>query len=137
VSKANINVSTRGNASKLHKTINKLLREIYPYNIIQQEMPVKVKPEGMRQRTLYFDFVVRELDMYIECQGRQHFEKVGFYHQDGGFERQKQNDQLKRDWCKSNGYIMVELPYHEDYNKDLLYQYIDKAIADAMENEDE
>lgn len=50
----------------------------------------------------------------IEYQGEQHFKPIGF----GGdpeenFKKIKQNDRIKKDFCKANGYKLIEISFDE------------------------
>lgn len=71
------------------------------------------------KRCLPFDFGVYFKDklFLIEYQGQHHYEPVNF----GGssqsfeiFERTKQNDEIKRNFCKTNNYELLEVRYDCD-----------------------
>jgi len=72
---------------------------------------------------LRWDFIIQTTDdpLFIEYDGKQHFEPVRF----GGiseeralkaFERQKKYDKLKNDYCDENGYLLLRIPYTEYEN---------------------
>lgn len=62
---------------------------------------------------LPFDFYIPEHNTLIEFDGEQHFESIKSW---GGEEQLKlvqQRDLIKTDWCKSNGYKLIRIPYFE------------------------
>jgi hypothetical protein len=54
---------------------------------------------------LYFDFFCPDAKYVVEINGLHHYREIKGKEQ---FERQKKNDQAKRDWCKKNGFSMIE-----------------------------
>lgn len=62
---------------------------------------------------LRFDFVVFVGNniVCVECQGEQHYKSVNYFGGDNQFEIRKQNDEIKRQWCKKKNYILLEVPY--------------------------
>lgn len=65
---------------------------------------------------LRFDFVVFVVFVgnnivCVECQGEQHYKSVNYFGGDNQFEIRKQNDEIKRQWCKKKNYILLEVPY--------------------------
>lgn len=84
---------------------------------------------------LYFDFVVyddnSEIVCLIEYQGHYHYKPIKFAH--GGvitleealikLQGQQYRDQLKRDYCKENEILLIEIPYWE-YEKGNLENYL-------------
>lgn len=67
---------------------------------------------------LRFDFAVFDddwnLDFLIEYQGKQHYEAVGKFGGYAGFAKQRQNDNLKRNYCKEHGINLIEIPFAEE-----------------------
>jgi Zn finger protein HypA/HybF involved in hydrogenase expression len=70
------------------------------------------------KRRLRFDFAVfdenNKLLFLIEYQGRQHFEQVNFTNTKDRFsdiEYTKQNDLIKKQYCKNNNIKLLEIPY--------------------------
>lgn len=63
------------------------------------------------KRNLKFDFRVGNI--LIEYQGIQHFEPVNFGDNKHieKYQKTQERDEFKREWCKSNGYTLLEIPY--------------------------
>jgi hypothetical protein len=72
------------------------------------------------KRLLRWDFIIKTDDkpLFIEYDGRQHFEPVKF----GGisedrakqnFLQQKKHDDIKNRYCEDNGYLLLRIPYTE------------------------
>lgn len=79
--------------------------------------------EGMvNENQLYYDFLLEDLDIIIEYQGKQHYEPVEYL---GGFKKfksQVKRDKIKLNFANNNGYKLIEVRYTEDtYNKVLKY----------------
>lgn len=47
----------------------------------------------------------------IEYDGKQHFEPIKYFGGITKFEYQKNNDQIKDDYCSKNGIRLMRLPY--------------------------
>ena len=65
---------------------------------------------------LKFDFFLPDYNCCIEYNGIQHYKAVEHF---GGilqFKKQKEKDNIKRQWCKENNIQLIEIPY-TDYNK--------------------
>jgi len=83
-------------------------------------------------RSLRFDFEINmdEKTLFIEYDGRQHFEPIRF----GGiseeqayknFKKQKRHDKYKNRFCNDNGYKLLRIPYTE-------VLHIEKHIIDFL-----
>ncbi len=91
--------------SKFQHQIYLNLKELYPYDIILEE----VKIPGNR---LFCDFVIPSVRLVVECQGKQHEAFNTLFHKcREDFIRQQNRDQLKRDFCETNNLTLVEIPY--------------------------
>lgn len=65
-------------------------------------------------KPLPFDFAIFKDDkllFLIEYQGEQHFRMVNFMGGEKGFNQRIERDQIKRDYCKSNNILLLEIPY--------------------------
>lgn len=75
---------------------------------------------------LKFDFAIfnedEKLVALIEYQGEQHYQAIDFFGGQQKFERQKENDDFKLNYCKKNGIKLVEIPYWDDVEK-YLYEF--------------
>lgn len=72
---------------------------------------------------LRFDICVfvNNRPVLIEIQGRQHYEPVEFFGGIEQFKLQQYYDNLKREYCKRNNYVLIEIPYTDFDN---LEQYL-------------
>ena len=89
---------------------------------------------------LRWDFIVDsggELDdpIFIEYDGKQHFEPRGF----GGiseerarknFIKQQKHDKIKNDYCEENGYLLLRIPYNQYENIHSLVVSFTRANTD-------
>lgn len=62
---------------------------------------------------LSYDFYIPELRLLIEYQGEQHYKPVDIFGGEEHFLFQQKSDQSKREYAKSNGYILLEIPYYD------------------------
>lgn len=113
--------------SKGNQLINKLLTESN-YNFL----PEYSFEELQDKRSLYFDFVVFNDDNSIKClieyNGEQHYYKSEFFGGEERFVKQKQHDQMKRDFCRINNLKLIEIPYWDF--KNITIDYLNRLIND-------
>mgnify|MGYP000050034264 CR=1 FL=1 len=76
---------------------------------------------------LPFDFYLPKYNICIECQGQQHYISVEHFGGDERFEKQKQNDKIKKEYCETHGIFLLELNYK--LNK----QQIEKEIMNILD----
>ena len=120
---------TRANASKLHKQVFAILDEIFPLYTIEQEKHVEVYDEKEARHSLFLDFFIKELDVAIECQGKQHFEQNDHFHADSAaFKAQQHRDYIKKVWCEMNDITLIEIRYDEKPSKELIMKKIEEAL---------
>lgn len=71
-------------------------------------------------RQLPFDFYLPDYNVVIEYDGKQHFEPIDFFGGDVGFQKRKNNDSIKNEFCKANNIQLIRIPYtssKEDIHK--------------------
>ncbi len=101
--------------SNLHLTARKLLKELFPYDTILEEVPLPGSNKPSRPSKLFADFFVPAYNLVVEVHGRQHFEFVSFFHKSKAeFLKSRVRDKDKKRWCEINSIIFVELKYSED-----------------------
>lgn len=92
----------------------------------------KCRPDFLRNEvTGHFNL---ELDCYsdkykIACEynGQQHYKYTPFYHKNKeAFYNQKYRDYIKRDLCKKNGIMLIEVPYTVGVGE--IESYIEKEL---------
>ena len=62
---------------------------------------------------LPFDFYLPEQNICIEFDGKQHFEAVEWFGGEHAFEKLKERDRIKTDYCLSNGIDLLRIPYYD------------------------
>jgi hypothetical protein len=103
----------RGKCSDLHLRARKLLKQIFPVEMIFEEVTL---PGSKTQSNdlLYVDFLLPSKSLAFEVQGQQHSEYVPFFHENKqGFGKAKVRDSYKREWCELNNILLIELGYNE------------------------
>lgn len=89
--------------------------------LIENDVPYKVEfsfPDlygACGKNKLKFDFAIFNNDgtikYLIECQGEQHYAPIEEFGGERGFKAQKQNDELKKEYVKKNGFSLIEIHY--------------------------
>lgn len=97
-----------------------VLKQLFPHSIIVREHYIYYK--GTR---LFFDFYMKGLSVYIECQGEQHYKYIKHFHGAvENFRAQKHRDNLKKEYIE------------EDRGRTLVFFYdkIDKITEELVIN---
>ena len=104
-----------------------ILKEMFPANPHRRIFTEHfVRYKGTK---LFFDFLVKELDFFFECQGQQHLKFVKHFHGSmTGFRQQKFRDNLKIEYVQENDLYLARIYENEDITKDLLFSKINKAF---------
>lgn len=81
--------------------------------------------------SLRFDFFIQDekVPIAIEYQGRQHYHYIKYFHKNAqGFKKAKARDELKREYCKKNGIVLLEIPYSwkDSTVRNFLYEKLSK-----------
>ena len=100
--------------SRYHLAARLLLKELYPMDIIHEEVTLPGTKSRMNSKAMYADFYIHSYRLMIEVQGEQHFKfNSHFFSNTMDFRLAQGRDQIKRDWCDINGITLIELPYTE------------------------
>ena len=95
---------------------NKMEREIR--NFLEKENINKKTEhtfEWLKHKSfLYLDFYLPDYNIAIECQGKQHFEKIEWFDKDDNFEIRQIRDKIKYDLCKEHG---IKIFYYSKLKK--------------------
>lgn len=75
---------------------------------------------------LHYDFRVNGKYL-IEYQGEQHYRAIDWYGGKRQLDYQRRHDQMKRNWAKKNGFVLIEIKY-SDSVKDKLGRYLPKVL---------
>lgn len=97
------------NRSKGEREIRKYCKE----NNIQYKEQYKIK-KCKNIHELPFDFAIfnkEKLIALIEYQGVQHYKPVDFFGGEREFNKRKINDKIKKEYCKKNNILLIEIPY--------------------------
>lgn len=103
----------------------KLIQETFPhYEIISQYSPVWLG----RQR---IDIFIKELNIAIEYNGKQHYEPVMYFGGKEGYLKIVQRDNIKKKKCNKNGCKLIEVRYDEDLYKlvEWLKKYTNQIVS--------
>lgn len=110
--------------SKGEKMIRKYLRKKHIKYRSQYKM-AKCKNE----RSLPFDFAIfdnSKLIALMEYQGIQHYKPIEYFGGEKMFKYQRENDNIKRNYCKINDIPLIEIPYTVDN----IEGYLDKQLSE-------
>lgn len=103
----------REDCSSYHRQARDLLRELYPFDSVLEEVHLPGCEGG-----LYLDFFLPLRRLAVEVQGEQHYRFSPHFHGDRkGYLEAQRRDQNKREWCQKNNVRLVELPYHENRDR--------------------
>jgi hypothetical protein len=97
--------------------VGSLYNESLLYNLIQNAFPnyeviTQYSPDWLgRQR---IDIFIKELNLAIEYNGKQHYEPVTYFGGKEGFLKTVERDKMKKKKCKRNGCQLIEVKYDED-----------------------
>lgn len=102
------------NLSKGEEEIRKILVN---KNIIFEQQ--KTFKECKDKRLLPFDFYLPEYNTCIEFQGIQHYEISEFFGGETTFKIRQKHDQIKKDFCKKNNIVLLEIKYSDNIKSKL------------------
>jgi len=112
--------------SVIANQVHSILDELFPANPHR-----RVFPEHFvfyKDARLFFDFYVKEMSLFFECQGQQHLKFVKHFHGDvSSFNSQKYRDNLKIEYVQANGFYLVRLFSFEKITRELVLYKINKA----------
>jgi len=82
-----------------------------------------------KKHKLFFDFYVRELRLFVEVQGQQHFKFVSHFHGDKEkFQGQVNRDNLKIEYVQEEDFYLVYINYDDEITEDLMLTRITEAM---------
>ncbi len=111
--------------SKIADEIEGSLRRSFPLNVIEREYYIYYE-----KTRLFFDFFIRNLNVLIEVQGRQHVKFVKHFHGDReSFLDQKRRDNLKLQYVQERDvFTLVRFYYDEIITDDVVKNKIGIAL---------
>lgn len=90
-----------------------------------KEYSVVQSPESNSK--LRFDYYCIDHNLMIEFDGKQHYERVEYFHPtELDFKKQQYYDEVKNEWCVSNGFKLLRISYETSY------ELMKRALVDAL-----
>ncbi len=103
----------KGKRSKLHKRAVGIIKELFPFDVILEEVSLPGSATTKNNK-LRCDIFVPNREMFVEVHGEQHFKYNNFYYKNKmAFYRAQGRDRTKREWFKLNELALIELSFDE------------------------
>jgi hypothetical protein len=110
--------------SKLADATREFLKKIFPHNLIFEEYYINYK-----DTRLFFDFYIKEIDVLIEVQGRQHNNFVKHFHDNKeGFLDSKRRYNLKKAYCQKTDTVLIEIRSEKELERSKFIERILERI---------
>jgi len=104
-----------------------LIKDYLETHNIEYERQVKYK--GLvDKRHLSYDFYLKNYNLLIEYQGRQHYKSVKRYGGDKHLHVQQKHDEMKRNYAKENGIGLLEIKYTYN-NSEKIGKLLDEELT--------
>ena len=104
--------------SSLHIKAKKLLDNLFPHDIILEEVSLVWSKTQIRRSTLRADFFIPNRNLIIEVHGEQHYKFNPFFFKSKlSFYKAKGRDTDKKEWCELNNITLIEFNYNEDIDE--------------------
>lgn len=119
--------------SKLQRKTSEFLSTFFGAYTVRENIRPHwlITPQGER---LELDFLIEELDIAIEVQGKQHFYFIPFFHQNHtGFKKRLIWDRFKRQQCRQRGVALIEIASESDIVLQLESLIPDKRQVELVE----
>ena len=76
---------------------------------------------------VFINFYLPDYNIFIEYNGRQHYEYVPYFHKhEDYFLRQQIRDNVVRSYCKENNIQLIEIPYY--LSKSEIFEYLNESV---------
>lgn len=115
---------TRDDASKYHKNVGYVLKQMFPgYNILQEISMSYGNTEDFRASKYKIDWFVKELSLAIEVDGEHHFIPVNYNNDEEEAEtnlvKRQHLDKIKEKIAGENEWKLIRIPFYiaGDLNK--------------------
>jgi len=89
---------------------------------------------GKELHGLELDIFIVDLKIGIEYQGVQHYETVSHWGGDEGLTKRRENDKKKKEYCKKEGYNLIEFKYDESLTIENVEKYLGKYLGRTSDN---
>jgi hypothetical protein len=102
------------NRSKLHLKAREILTNIFPFDIIHEEVTLPGTKTSTGGSLLYADFFIPSRNLIVEVNGEQHDKHIRFFHKNKlDFYKAQARDRKKKEWCELNDITIVYLNHNE------------------------
>lgn len=109
--------------SRGEEELYSILKKQFPHHIIKRQAPIKIK-----KKTLYVDFLIPELKIALEFDGKQHYQMSTLYHNSFlDFQHNKLNDVQKELKLLEDGYVLIRFKYDEPVTLNSLKKKLKEA----------
>lgn len=95
----------------------KLIKEFLNKNYIKY-LTQFIFSDCKYKKPLRYDFYLPDYNICIEYQGEQHYRAVNYWGGNKGFEIQQLKDNIKKEYCKNNNIVLLEIKYTDKDNID-------------------
>jgi len=111
--------------SEIANSVHEILKALFPRYTIIPELYV-----NYRNTKLFFDFYIKEFNLYVEVQGQQHVKfNLHFHGTKERFLNQKKRDNLKIEYIQQdNTRSLVRFYYNEKISGAFVKEKINKAL---------
>jgi hypothetical protein len=90
----------------------RVLEKLFRKPFSKERPNILQNPVTGGDNNLELDCYNDELKLAVEYNGIQHYKQIPYFHKTrDAFNNQKYRDYIKRDLCKKNGIILIEVPY--------------------------
>jgi hypothetical protein len=104
--------------SSYHKRARILLKDVYPFDTIREEILLPGTKTTFNKLDLFADFFIPSRRMIIEVNGSQHSTYNRFFHRNKlNFLKAKHRDAVKKQWCDLNKIELIEFNYNESIDE--------------------
>jgi len=102
------------NKSGLHNKVRQFLRDVFPYDVIMEEVELVGSRDWKKKKELTADFYIPNRNLIVEAHGEQHYTHSTFFHKKKlDFLKSKKRDNDKIRWCEQNN-ISILIFKHGD-----------------------
>lgn len=102
------------NRSGLHLRARELIKSIYKFDSIYEDITLPGSRRNNRSSLLYADFFLPLRKLIVEVNGSQHDNYCHFFHKNKlAFYKAKARDNDKKAWCELNGISIVYFNHDE------------------------
>lgn len=96
------------NKSALHNKVRHFLRELFPYDIIIEEVELIGSRDWKKKRPLTADFYIPNRNLIVEAHGEQHYTYSSFFYKSKlDFLKSQKRDADKIRWCNQNNINII------------------------------